>query len=145
MQGTGYGQLKEPNGIAIDRDGNIYVADAGNHLVLKLGPDGSVIAQWSGPDPGFYAPRDIAIGPDNAIYVLDQGHSRIVKMAQLKSRLRIVGASIFEPLPCGITPGWNEAEPCFRWQHGHENGVDPAVLRNDLVAVEGKFHGPDLT
>ena len=77
-KGTGYGQLNEPNGIAIDREGNIDVADAANHRVEKLAPDGSVVAQWS--DPGFYGPRDIAIGPDNSIYVLDQGHSRIVKM-----------------------------------------------------------------
>ncbi|PWT78819.1 MAG: hypothetical protein C5B58_14665 [Acidobacteria bacterium] len=79
-KGTGYGQFEEPNGIAIDRHGYIYVADAGNHCVYRLAPDGSVIAQWRGPEPGFYGPRDIAIGPDDSIYVLDQGHSRIVKM-----------------------------------------------------------------
>ena len=91
-KGTGYGQFSEPNGIAIDRDGNIYVADAGNHRVQKLGPDGSVTAQWSGPDPGFYGPRDIAIGPDNSVYVLDQGHSRIVKMAPNGNVLAVWGS-----------------------------------------------------
>jgi DNA-binding beta-propeller fold protein YncE len=81
IKGTGYGQLGEPNGIAVDRAGNIYVADASNHRVEKLAPDGSVIAEWKGPDPGFYGPRRIAIGPDDSIYVVDQGRTRIVKFS----------------------------------------------------------------
>ena len=78
-KGSGQGQLGQPNGIAIDRVGNIYVADAGNHRVLTLKPEGTFIAEWKGPELGFYGPRRIAIGPDDSIYVADQGHSRIVK------------------------------------------------------------------
>jgi DNA-binding beta-propeller fold protein YncE len=78
-KGSGSGQFAQPNGIAIDRVGNIYVADAGNHRVLTLKPDGTFIAEWKGPELGFYGPRRIAIGPDDSIYVVDQGNSRIVK------------------------------------------------------------------
>ena len=78
-KGNGQGKLAEPNGIAVDRTGNIYVAEAGNHRVRKLAPDGTFIAEWKGPEPGFYGPRGIAIGPDDSIYVVDQGHTRIVK------------------------------------------------------------------
>src|SRR5262245_6505778 len=60
-KGSGQGQLGAPNGIAIDYVGNIYVADAGNHRVLKLAPDGGLIAEWKGPELGFYGPRRIAI------------------------------------------------------------------------------------
>jgi DNA-binding beta-propeller fold protein YncE len=78
----GHGQLGEPNGIAVDRAGNIYVAEvASNHRVQKLAPDGTFIAEWKGPDLGFYGPRRIAIGPDDSIYVVDQGHTRIVKFS----------------------------------------------------------------
>ena len=35
IKGTGYGQLGAPNGIAIDRANNIYVADASKHVVEK--------------------------------------------------------------------------------------------------------------
>jgi DNA-binding beta-propeller fold protein YncE len=81
-KGTGHGQLGEPNGIAIDHAGNIYVAEVGsNHRVQKLTPDGTFIAEWKGPDVGFYGPRRIAIGPDNSIYVVDQGRTRIVKFS----------------------------------------------------------------
>src|SRR6266513_105883 len=76
----GHGQLVEPNGIAIDYAGNIYVAEVGsNHRVQKLSPDGTFIAEWKGPDVGFYGPRRIAIGSDDSIYVVDQGRTRIEK------------------------------------------------------------------
>jgi DNA-binding beta-propeller fold protein YncE len=91
-KGTGQGQLAGPNGIAIDRAGNIYVADAGNHHVQKLAPDGTLIAEWKGPDAGFYGPRRIAIGPDDSIYVVDQGHTRIVKFNSDGQVLRIWGS-----------------------------------------------------
>jgi DNA-binding beta-propeller fold protein YncE len=80
-KGTGHGQLRNPNGIAVDRMGNIYVADASNHCVQKLAPDGTFMAEWKGPEPGFYGPRRIAIGPDDSIYVVDQGHNRIAKFS----------------------------------------------------------------
>jgi DNA-binding beta-propeller fold protein YncE len=78
-KGNGYGQLGTPNGIAIDRLGNIYVADASRDRIEKLASSGNVIAEWKGPEPGFYGPRRIAISPDNSIYVVDQGRNRIVK------------------------------------------------------------------
>ena len=45
----------------------------------KLAADGTFIAEWKGPDAGFYGPRRIAIGPDDSIYIVDQGRTRIVK------------------------------------------------------------------
>ena len=81
IKGIGYGQLGAPNSIVIDRVGNIYVADASKHVVEKLAADGSVIAEWKGPAPGFYGPRRIAIGPDDSVYVVDQGRTRIVKFS----------------------------------------------------------------
>jgi sugar lactone lactonase YvrE len=69
----------DPNGIAVDRAGNIYVAEIGSkHRVRKLGPDGTLIAEWA---PGLYGPRKIAIGPDDSIYVVDSGRNRIVKFS----------------------------------------------------------------
>ncbi|PYK75384.1 MAG: hypothetical protein DME39_04260 [Verrucomicrobia bacterium] len=92
-KGSGRGQLGEPNGIAIDRAGNIYVAEVGsNHRVQKLAPDGTFIAEWKGPEPGFYGPRRIAIGPDDSVYVVDQGHTRIVKFSPDDRMLAVWGS-----------------------------------------------------
>ena len=92
IKGTGYGQLGAPNGIAMDRAGNIYVADASKHVVEKLASDGTVIAEWKGPDAGFYGPRRIAIGSDDSIYVADQGRTRIVKFSSGGQVLTVWGS-----------------------------------------------------
>jgi sugar lactone lactonase YvrE len=77
--GRSEGELQEPNGLAVDSSGNIYVADVGNQRVQKLTGAGKFIAQWKGPAPGFYGPRDLCLTSDNSVYVVDQGHARIVK------------------------------------------------------------------
>ena len=91
VKGSGQGQFGAPNGIAVDHSGNIYVADAGNHRVEKLSADGKLIAEWRGPDVGFYGPRRIAIGPDDSIYVMDQGRTRVVKFSPSGQVLTAVG------------------------------------------------------
>ena len=57
------------------------MANVSKQCVEKLAPDGTLIAEWKGPDPGFYGPRRIAIGRDDSIYVVDQGRTRIVKFS----------------------------------------------------------------
>lgn len=79
IAGNGRGQPSEPSGIAVDNAGYIYVADASKQCVEKLTPEGTLIAEWKGPDPGFYGPRRIAIGREDSMYVVDQGRTRIVK------------------------------------------------------------------
>ena len=78
--GSGEGELREPNGIAIDAKGNIYVTDAANHRLNRFKSDGTYVRQWTGPEPGFYGPRDVSIGPNKQLYVLDQGRTRVVRI-----------------------------------------------------------------
>jgi Gluconolactonase len=75
-KGSGHGQLGEPNGIAVDRSGNIYVAEvASNHRVQKLAPDGTFIAEWKGPDARILRTAPYRYWPDDSVYVLDQGRT----------------------------------------------------------------------
>jgi DNA-binding beta-propeller fold protein YncE len=92
IAGSGHGAKAEPCGIAVDPAGNIYVADTAKQSVNKLASDGALIAEWNGPDPGFYGPRGIAVGQDNSIYVVDQGRTRIVKFDTDGSVLSIWGS-----------------------------------------------------
>jgi DNA-binding beta-propeller fold protein YncE len=82
----GKGVMVTPHGIAVDRQGNVWVADfAGNaagtkgHQVHKFSPKGDkllslgVAGTPGNADGQFNQPNDVAVGPDGSIYVSD-GH-----------------------------------------------------------------------
>jgi DNA-binding beta-propeller fold protein YncE len=133
-KGTGNGQLGAPNGIAVDPNDNLYVADAGNHRVQKLAPNGALIAEWKGPEPGFYGPRRIAIGPDGSIYVVDQGHTRIVKFNSDGQVLTAWGtkgngdAQFDDPTSVAVDPTTNKVYV-----------ADPRNKRIQVFDANGKF------
>jgi DNA-binding beta-propeller fold protein YncE len=47
------GELNEPIGISVDKDGNVYVADTNNHRIQKFDNTGKPVAQWPVQDPGW--------------------------------------------------------------------------------------------
>ena len=87
-------QLHTPQGVAVDRDGNVYIADSDNHVVRQVDPSG-VIRTWAGTpgvsgyegDGGPVAdallqwPTNVRVGPDGAIYVADTLNSVIRRVA----------------------------------------------------------------
>jgi predicted membrane-bound mannosyltransferase/sugar lactone lactonase YvrE len=84
-QGAAPGQLERPNGIAIDSQGFVYVADTGNHRVQKFTADGQFVAAWGGADApySFNEPWGVAIASDgdgHFIYVADTWNHRIQKL-----------------------------------------------------------------
>ncbi len=88
--GKGPGEFDSPKGVAVDRDGNIYVADSRNHRVQKLDPDGRPLASIGGPGEGpgqFNEPWGVAVGADGSVYVADTWNHRVQK---LDSGLRFV-------------------------------------------------------
>jgi gluconolactonase len=63
-----------PNGLAIDRDGAIWVAESKKPSLLKLTMDGRFevfLAECNGQP--FLLPNDLAFGPDRALYLTDSG------------------------------------------------------------------------
>jgi DNA-binding beta-propeller fold protein YncE len=82
----GKGVMITPHGIALDSQGNVWIADfAGNkagtkgHQVHKFSPKGEkllslgVAGKPGNADGQFNQPNDVVIGPDGSIYVSD-GH-----------------------------------------------------------------------
>jgi sugar lactone lactonase YvrE len=45
-------QLKFPNDVAVDRAGNLFIADSGNHRVRKVSPDGTITTAAGGGTRG---------------------------------------------------------------------------------------------
>jgi DNA-binding beta-propeller fold protein YncE len=78
-------QLRRPEGIAVDHDGNLWVADYGRDRVVKLAPDGRLLLSWGGRGSGpgeFVGPKGIAIDPTSGrLYVADTGNARVQRLA----------------------------------------------------------------
>ncbi len=96
--GTELGYFAMPAGLSTDTSGNIYVADAYNHRVVKIASDGTFVGWigngqngWqTGTAPSTFANGDsyfklstaisgLAVGPDNILYVVDTGNARVQK------------------------------------------------------------------
>ena len=77
---SGWLPFNNSQGIATTFEGLLYVADTGNHRILKFDANTACIAKWgrSGTGNGeFNSPSGIAIGPDGSVYVADTGNHRI--------------------------------------------------------------------
>lgn len=63
-----------PNGLAVDADGNVWIAESLEPALLRMSPDGAVetfLTACNG-DP-FLFPNDLAFGPDGALFLTDSG------------------------------------------------------------------------
>ena len=90
--GTGTAaRFSSPHGVAVDGDGNVYVADASNHTVRKVTPAGVVttlagaagssgLADETGPLARFHYPAAVAVDRDGNVYVTDRNNHAIRKV-----------------------------------------------------------------
>ncbi len=80
-----------PSALAMDRFGNLVVADTGNHAIRKIAPDGSVTTLAGDGQPGdadgigraarFNAPVGVALDTRGNVYVADTYNDRIRRVA----------------------------------------------------------------
>ncbi|MFF2908337.1 S-layer homology domain-containing protein [Paenibacillus sp. NPDC057934] len=72
------GQFSFPQGMAIDQEGNLYVADTMNSRVQKFTSDGQFLQQWDIDGMVYGMPRAIAVDHSGLVYVNNgQGNIRI--------------------------------------------------------------------
>ncbi len=77
-----------PQGLAVDNQGNIYVADTGNNTVRKITPLGVVTtlaglagAGGAGADARFNSPGGVAADSAGNVYVADTNNHTVRKIA----------------------------------------------------------------
>lgn len=87
VRSWGQGLFKVPHGLRVDRGGNVWTTDNGNHVLRKFSSEGRLLATLgvqgkagSGQE-GFRAPDDLVFDSQGNIYVADSGNGRIVKLS----------------------------------------------------------------
>jgi streptogramin lyase len=85
--------FSDPQGVAVDANGNVYVADTGNNALRKISPSGVVTtiagnpalsagsADGVGAASRFYFPFDVAVDRSGVLYVADWGNSKIRRVS----------------------------------------------------------------
>ena len=101
--GSGPGQFNTPVGIAVDRQGDIYVADVANHRIQKLSSTGKSLAQWHTVGSGTGENNteigyDLALDASGNVYLSEPhpfgpGNDRIEKFSPAGERLTQWGGS----------------------------------------------------
>ncbi|MCW5848572.1 MAG: hypothetical protein KIT87_00535 [Anaerolineae bacterium] len=103
-----------PEGVAVDADGRLYVADRGNDRVQVLQPNGAPLAAWGSRGSGprqFREPHDVALDLTRGrLYVTDGGNARVQILAlsgeyigQLGSR-GVGQGELLEPVGVAVAP-----------------------------------------
>lgn len=78
-EGRGADQLKDPNGVAVDAEGNVYISDMDNYRVISLDPELEVRWRYGGPtfsneehtSRSLASPTGITLAKDGNLYFLD--------------------------------------------------------------------------
>jgi DNA-binding beta-propeller fold protein YncE len=101
----------QPMGIAFDRAGNLYVADAGDQVVQKLDQAGNLVATF-GADDGLWFPNGVAVDGAGNVIVADSNNGRLMAYRPDGTLLTPIGRGTGEGelgLPRGVAvdgKGW---------------------------------------
>ena len=144
----GAGMFVFPHGIALDKAGNVYVADADGKngkgdVVVKFSPEGKVLmtlghAGMPGDATGYFnRPSAVTIAPDGTIFVADghggESNARIVKLAPDGTTLKTWGKK-------GAEPGeFNEPHGIALDSQGRVFVADRVNARIQIFDQDGKF------
>ncbi|WP_296946370.1 hypothetical protein [uncultured Massilia sp.] len=111
--GTGTdAQFCAPRGIALDRRGNLWVADSGNHTVRRIAPSGAVGTVAGSPgvcgsrdgrggQAQFCGPQDVEVDEWGNVYVVDTGNATIRMIDEHGDVTTLAG----QPGQCGASDG----------------------------------------
>ncbi|WP_156328149.1 MULTISPECIES: alkaline phosphatase PhoX [unclassified Massilia] len=105
-------QFCNPKGIALDRWGNLWIADTGNHTVRRIDPSGKVStvagapgvcgsANGRGDVARFCNPQDVGVDEWGNVYVVDTGNSTI-RMISAKGEVSTLAGQAGQ---CGSVDG----------------------------------------
>ena len=114
--GDDRGEFRNPLGIVADVRGNVFVADTGNHRIVRLLYKDSrleFVASFGSEGQGrlqFSTPSQVALGASGNLYVTDTGNDRVVAMTSTGQWLSEVtgdneGLTLDRPVGLAVVEG----------------------------------------
>lgn len=94
-------QLNRPRDVALDKHGNLYIADMDNHRIRRVGPDGVIVTVAGDGEEGYNGdgllaveaklrfPRAVDVDQVGRILIADLGNHRI-RRVELDGRIQTV-------------------------------------------------------
>lgn len=138
--------LSQPTSVAVDGEGNVFIADTGNHRVRKVATDGKIttvagmggvtlfnLGTYSGDggpatQAGLSSPRGVAVA-GGKIYIADMGNSRIRMVDKLD------GTGTITTVAGNGTPGYTgDGLPATVAQLRRPHSVSVDALGHLLIA-----------
>ncbi len=111
--GSGNGELDEPRGLALDAEGDLWVADDGNNRVQQFSPSGQFLSKFEGSgETKFEKPVDLVLTSSGDVWVLDAVKRRAERFSSSGQYLSQFGKAgsgngEFASEPTGIDVGPN--------------------------------------
>ena len=82
ITGKGPGQFANPDDLAVDAGGNVYIPDGSNNRIQKFTADGEYLTEFGTLGTGagqLTNPNAVAVGPGGNIYVADRSNHRVMQ------------------------------------------------------------------
>ena len=134
-------QLRQPECVAVDAAGNVYVADTGNSRVRRIDATGTITTlagtglRGSGGDGGpatearLDQPECVAVDAPGNVYVADTGNSRVRKIDAAGTITTLAGT--------GLRGSGGDGGPATEAQLNYPRGVAVDAASNVYVADTG--------
>ena len=103
-----------PSALAFDKEGNLYVADTGNHVIRKITPKGQVSTLAGNGVAGyrdglaqqaqFNGPIGVAVAKDGKVYVADTYNDKIRVICQMARYKPLLAARFLATKMASVQP-----------------------------------------
>jgi NHL repeat-containing protein len=109
--------LQYPTGVTLDRDGNVFIADAANHRIRRIDPDGTISTVAGTGGAGFagdggpatearlHKPTGVAVSRKGELFIADEYNHRIRRVGTHGRISTVAGATDMPPNYGGLVPG----------------------------------------